>query len=37
VLAHALQPEDVAAACLFVMRLPPRVHIAELVMFPSRG
>ena len=37
VLAHALQPEDVAAACLFVMRLPPRVHIAELVMLPSRG
>ena len=37
VLAHALQPEDVAAACLFVMRLPPRAHIAELVVLPSRG
>ena len=36
-LARALQPEDVAAACLFVMRMPPRAHIAELVMFPSSG
>jgi NADP-dependent 3-hydroxy acid dehydrogenase YdfG len=36
VLAHALQPEDVAAACLFVMRLPPRAHVPELCLYPSR-
>lgn len=32
----ALQPEDVAAACLFVATLPGRVHIPELVMRPSQ-
>ncbi len=37
VLARALQPEDVAAACMFVMRMPSRAHVPELVMFPSRG
>jgi NADP-dependent 3-hydroxy acid dehydrogenase YdfG len=36
VLQRALQPQDVAAACMFVMSLPPRVHIPELVMKPSR-
>jgi NADP-dependent 3-hydroxy acid dehydrogenase YdfG len=36
VLRHALQPEDVAAACLFVMRLPPRAHVPELLLYPSR-
>jgi NADP-dependent 3-hydroxy acid dehydrogenase YdfG len=35
VLAQALQPEDVAAACLFVMRLPPRAHVPELLLYPS--
>jgi NADP-dependent 3-hydroxy acid dehydrogenase YdfG len=34
--AKALQPEDVAAACLFVMRLPERAHVAELQIQPSR-
>jgi NAD(P)-dependent dehydrogenase (short-subunit alcohol dehydrogenase family) len=36
VLRHALQPEDVAAACLFVMRLPARAHVPELLLYPSR-
>jgi NAD(P)-dependent dehydrogenase (short-subunit alcohol dehydrogenase family) len=36
VLARALQPEDVAAACLFVLVLPPRAHVPELVLYPSR-
>ena len=35
VLARALQPEDVAAACLFVLRLPARAHVPELVLYPS--
>jgi NADP-dependent 3-hydroxy acid dehydrogenase YdfG len=35
-LAHALQPEDIAAACLFVARLPSRAHVPELVIAPSR-
>jgi len=34
--AKALQPEDVAAACLFVMRLPERAHVPELHIQPSR-
>ena len=37
VLARALQPEDVAAACLFVLTLPPRAHVPELVLYPSRS
>lgn len=37
VLARALQPDDVAAACLFVLRLPARAHVPELVLYPSRG
>jgi NADP-dependent 3-hydroxy acid dehydrogenase YdfG len=32
----ALQPEDIAEACLFVMRLPRRAHVSELVIQPSR-
>lgn len=36
VMAHALQPEDVAAACLFVMTLPPRAYVPELNLYPSR-
>ena len=35
--AAALQPEDVAAACMFVMGLPPRAHVAEIVLQPSRN
>ncbi len=35
-LEHALQPEDVAAACLFVLSLPPRAHVPELLIYPSR-
>lgn len=36
VLARALRPEDVAEACLLVMSLPARVHIPELLIYPSR-
>jgi serine 3-dehydrogenase (NADP+) len=36
VMAQALQPEDVAEACLFVATLPPRAHVPELVLLPSR-
>ncbi|WP_262031635.1 SDR family oxidoreductase [Microvirga sp. Mcv34] len=32
----ALQPEDIAEACLFVMRMPRRAHVSELVIQPSR-
>ena len=35
-LALALQPEDVAAAILFVLRLPARAHVPELLLYPSR-
>ena len=35
-LAKALQPEEVAAACLFVMSLPARAYVPELVLYPSR-
>jgi NADP-dependent 3-hydroxy acid dehydrogenase YdfG len=37
VLARALQPEDVAAACLFVLRLPARAYVPELLLYPSRS
>jgi len=37
VLERALKPEDIAAACLFVLTLPPRAHVPELVLYPSRG
>ena len=36
VLARALKPEDVAAACIFVMRLPEHAHVPELVLSPAR-
>ena len=36
VMAHALQPEDVAAACLFTASLPARARVPELMMMPSR-
>jgi NAD(P)-dependent dehydrogenase (short-subunit alcohol dehydrogenase family) len=36
VMQHALMPEDVAEACLFVAALPPRCHVPELVLLPSR-
>jgi NAD(P)-dependent dehydrogenase (short-subunit alcohol dehydrogenase family) len=32
----SLKPEDVAAACLFLVTLPPRAHIPELTMVPTR-
>jgi NAD(P)-dependent dehydrogenase (short-subunit alcohol dehydrogenase family) len=33
--AHMLQPEDVAAACLFAVALPPRAHVPELTILPT--
>jgi NADP-dependent 3-hydroxy acid dehydrogenase YdfG len=36
VLAQALRPEDVAQACLFVLSLPPHVHVPELTILPGR-
>lgn len=33
--AKALQPEDVASACMFVMRLPSRAHVSELMIQPA--
>jgi NAD(P)-dependent dehydrogenase (short-subunit alcohol dehydrogenase family) len=36
VLARALQPEDVADACLFVASLAPRAHVPELLLYPSQ-
>ena len=36
VLAQALQPEDVAAAVLFILNLPARAVVPELVLYPSR-
>jgi serine 3-dehydrogenase (NADP+) len=35
VLAKALQPQDVADACLYVATAPPRARIAELVLQPA--
>ena len=34
-LAKALQPEDVAAACVFVLGLPARAWVPELLLYPS--
>lgn len=31
----ALDPEDVAAACLFLASLPPRAYVPELIMVPT--
>ncbi len=36
VLDKALQPEDVAAAVLFIAQLPPRAVVPELQLLPSR-
>ncbi|WP_424930805.1 SDR family oxidoreductase [Amaricoccus macauensis] len=33
--AKALKPEDVAEACMFVMRLPARAHVSEIVIQPA--
>lgn len=33
--ASMLQPQDVAAAVLFVVRLPPRAHVPELILKPA--
>jgi len=35
VLDRAIQPEDVAAACLFVVQLPARAHVPDLLLYPS--
>ena len=35
VLAKALQPEDVAEACLFAASLPARARVPELVLMPA--
>lgn len=32
---RALKPEDVAAACLFLVTLPPNAHVPELTMVPT--
>lgn len=34
---RALLPEDVAEACTFVMGLPARAHVPELLIYPSRS
>jgi NADP-dependent 3-hydroxy acid dehydrogenase YdfG len=33
--AQMLKPEDVAAACLFAVTLPPRAHVPELTILPT--
>jgi NAD(P)-dependent dehydrogenase (short-subunit alcohol dehydrogenase family) len=33
--ARMLQPQDVAAACLFAVSLPPRAHVPELTIVPT--
>ena len=33
--AQMLQPEDVAAACLFAVSLPPRAYVPELTILPD--
>jgi NAD(P)-dependent dehydrogenase (short-subunit alcohol dehydrogenase family) len=33
--AHMLQPEDVAAACLFAITLPPRASVPEITILPT--
>lgn len=34
--AAMLEPQDVAEACLFVLSLPRRAHVAELTILPTR-
>jgi NAD(P)-dependent dehydrogenase (short-subunit alcohol dehydrogenase family) len=36
VLAQAMRPEDIAAACVFLAGLSPRSYIPELIMMPPR-
>ena len=36
VMVNALQPEDVAEACLFAASLPARARVPELMLMPSR-
>jgi NADP-dependent 3-hydroxy acid dehydrogenase YdfG len=31
-----LMPEDVAAACLFAVNLPPRAFVPELTILPTK-
>jgi hypothetical protein len=33
-LAKALQPDDIAQACVFVAALPARAHVPELTIVP---
>jgi hypothetical protein len=33
---HAVQPDDVPATCTFVMGLPARAHVPELLICPSQ-
>ena len=33
--AHMLKPEDVAAACLFAVSLPPRASVPEITILPT--
>lgn len=33
--AHMLQPEDLAAACLFAVSLPPRAYVPEITVLPT--
>jgi NADP-dependent 3-hydroxy acid dehydrogenase YdfG len=33
--ARMLQPDDVAAACLFAVSLPARAHVPELTILPT--
>ncbi len=33
--AHMLKPEDVAAACLFALTLPPRAYVPEITILPT--
>jgi len=35
-LDRALRPDDVAAMCLTILALPPRVQVSEVVMVPAR-
>jgi NADP-dependent 3-hydroxy acid dehydrogenase YdfG len=33
--AAMVQPEDIAAAVVFIARLPPRAHVPELIIKPT--
>jgi NADP-dependent 3-hydroxy acid dehydrogenase YdfG len=35
IMRHSLQPEDVAAACLALIALPPRAYVPEIEIYPS--